>query len=59
MYLPSNKNSKELIFNRIAIFEEVLNFLKNNQNNWFLENGQVYFRTNETLNTYNESIKNW
>jgi len=51
------ENSKELIFNRIAIFEEVLNFLKNNQNDWFLENGQVYFRTNETLNTYNELIK--
>lgn len=59
--LKETKEKMEKLSNNLNVFfdkvVEILDFLKNNDNSWSYENGQLYFSTDELVDKYNNLYK--
>ena len=55
--LQETKQEAESLSNSIVLFldkaKEILDMLEKNSNHWTIENGQIYFDTNDLVNEYN------
>ena len=51
------KEDTKIIVDNLNVFldkvEVILNFLKNNVDNWYIENNQLYFKSNKLVKEYN------